>query len=124
LYSYTRSRCQGQRRVAFGQEYADIVAFILAQNGIPAGSIKLAADAPMNRVLVLSDAAAVAGTQSAPAEQVQLGELTGPVKQPSSLGPTQSELDRADDSTSDWLMYQQGMKSTLTRGSTSSTRAR
>jgi len=41
-------------------------------------------------------------------EQVQLGELTGPVKQPSSLGPTQSELDRADDSTSDWLMYNKG----------------
>ncbi len=109
LYIYTRQQMpKGNGESLSGQEYADIVAFILAQNGIPAGSIKLAADAPMNRVLVLSDAAAVAGTQSAPAEQVQLGELTGPVKQPSSLGPTQSELDRADDSTSDWLMYNKG----------------
>ena len=109
LYIYTRQQMpKGNGDSLSPQEYADIVAFILSRNSIPSGNIKLVADAPMNRVMVLSDAAPAAGTVSAPAEPVQLGELSGPVKQPGTHGPTQAELDRADDSTSDWLMYNKG----------------
>ena len=111
LYTYTRQQMpKGNGDSLPAQDYADIVAYMLSQNGIPAGTTKLAADGPMNRVLVLSDAASASAAQSAPAEPVQLGELAGPVKQPTTNKPTQSELDRADDSTSDWLMYNKGYR--------------
>src|SRR5260370_13489025 len=109
LYTYTRQQMpKGNGDSLPGQQYADIVAFMLAQNGWPSGSIALSPDTPMDRVLAFSDSAPPASAQRASAPPVKLGELTGPVKQPSSLGPTQSELDRADDSTSDWLMYNKG----------------
>jgi len=111
LYNYTRQQMpKGNGDSLPPQDYADIVAFLLAQNGIPSGTIKFTSDSPMNRVVVLSDAASAAATESAPAEQVQLGALAGPVKQPSTSRPTQAELDRADDSTSDWLMYNKGYR--------------
>jgi PQQ-dependent dehydrogenase (methanol/ethanol family) len=111
LYNYTRQQMpKGNGDSLPPQDYADIVAFLLAQNGIPSGTIKFTSDSPMNRVVVLSDAPSAAATQSAPAEQVQLGALAGPVKQPSTSRPTQAELDRADDSTSDWLMYNKGYR--------------
>jgi len=92
------------------QEYADITAFILSRNAIPAGNIKYTADSPMSRVMVLSDAAPTDSAESAPAEEVKLGELSGPVRQPTTHGPSQAELDAADNSTSDWLMYNKGYK--------------
>jgi hypothetical protein len=111
LYTYTRQQMpKGNGDSLPPQDYADIVAFLLAENGIPSGTIKFTSDSPMNRVLVLSDAASAAATQSAPAERVQLGALAGPVKQPSTNRPTQAELDRADVSTSDWLMYNKGYR--------------
>jgi alcohol dehydrogenase (cytochrome c) len=109
LYTYVRQQMpKGNGDSLPGQQYADIVAFMLAQNGWPSGSIALTPDTPMDRVLAFSDAAPLTSAQSTSAPPVKLGELTGPVKEPSSLGPTQSELDRADDSKSDWLMYNKG----------------
>ena len=111
LYAYTRTQMpKGNGDSLPPQDYADIVAFMLSQNGIPSGTIKLAADGPMNRVMVLANAASDAAEQSAPPEQVQIGALAGPVKQPSTNRPTQSELDHADSSASDWLMYNKGYR--------------
>jgi alcohol dehydrogenase (cytochrome c) len=111
LYKYTREQMpKGNGDSLPPQDYADIVAYMLSQSGIRSGSIRLAADGPMSRVLLLSDAASASTEQTAPAEPVKLGELAGPVKQPTTNRPTQSELDAADDSTSSWLMYNKGYR--------------
>src|SRR5262250_1977459 len=78
LYKYTREQMpKGNGDSLPPQDYADIVAYMLSQNGIPAGSITLAADGPMQRALVFSDAASTSAAQSAPAQPVKLGELAG-----------------------------------------------
>jgi alcohol dehydrogenase (cytochrome c) len=112
LYTYTRDQMpKGSGGSLSDQEYADIVAFMLAQNGLPAGSTKLQPKSPMDRVLVLSDSMPETGAQSTLAAPVKLGELAGPVKQPSTHGPAQAELDRADEDDSGWLMYNKGYRS-------------
>jgi alcohol dehydrogenase (cytochrome c) len=109
LYAYTHDQMpKGSGGSLPDQDYADIVAFVLAQNGFGAGTIKLEPKSPMNRVLVVSDTPSSSDAQAADAAPVKLGELAGPVKQPSTHGPTQAELDRADESDSDWLMYNKG----------------
>jgi PQQ-dependent dehydrogenase (methanol/ethanol family) len=92
-----------------GQQYADIVAYILAQNGLPAGEEKLTPDSPMDRVMTLSDAptAAPAAAAGPPAK---IGELIGTLQQPRTSKPTQAELDAADTSTTSWLMYNKGYR--------------
>jgi PQQ-dependent dehydrogenase (methanol/ethanol family) len=91
------------------QEYADIVAFILSQNGLPSGNEKLTPATPMHRVLALSDVA-ITAQPAASAPMVKLGELTGPVKQPGGSAPSQAELDAADADTRSWLMYNKGYR--------------
>jgi glucose dehydrogenase/mono/diheme cytochrome c family protein len=91
------------------QEYADIVAYILAQNGLPAGQEKFTPQTPMNRVLRLGPAARASLPAVSPM-QTKLFELTDPVKQPSTSGPTQAELDNADADTKNWLMYNKGYR--------------
>ncbi len=85
------------------QEYADVVAFVLAQNGLPGGGDKLTPETPMNRVLTLAETSTPTAAAAGP--PVKLGELIGPVKQPSTSKPTQAELDAADGDTKNWLMY-------------------
>src|SRR3954447_12360361 len=91
------------------QEYADIVAFILSQNGLPAGDERLTPTSPMDRVLALADSVSVAQS-TAPVPPAKLGELTGPVKQPTTSAPTQAQLDAADTDTQSWLMYNKGYR--------------
>lgn len=91
------------------QEYADIVAYILAQNGLPGGQEKFTPQTPMNRVLRLGPSARATLPAVAPT-QTKLFELTDPVKQPSSSGPSQAELDGADADTKNWLMYNKGYR--------------
>ena len=108
LYTYVHKQMPlGSPASLPSQEYADIVAFILAQNGLPAGPDKLTPTTPMNRVLVLSETGTDAQPVAATAP-VKLGALTGPVKQPTTSGPGQSELDKADTDTHSWLMYNKG----------------
>ena len=109
FYSYVHNNMPlGQGGQLDSQEYADIVAYILAQSGVPAGGEKLTPSSPMDRALSLSDVAAAA---SAPAvSRVELGKLYGTLKQPSTHKPTQTELDRADSSTDNWLMYNKGYR--------------
>ena len=108
LYSYVHKQMPlGSPDSLAPQAYADIVAFILAQNGLPAGQDKLTPATPMNRVLALSGNG-VDSQSGATAAPVKLGELTSPVKQPSTSGPGQSELDNADTDTQGWLMYNKG----------------
>jgi glucose dehydrogenase len=101
----------GQAGTLDGQEYADIVSYILAQNGLPAGGDKLTPGSPMGRVLELSGAAPVAdAAASGNADEVKIGALYGQLRQPSTNRPTQAELDAADTSTTDWLMYNKGYR--------------
>jgi glucose dehydrogenase/mono/diheme cytochrome c family protein len=106
-----------------GQDYVNVVAYILARSGLPAGTQKLTMRSPMNRVLQLSDAqtAAAPGT-SAPTAPVAIGALVGTVSQPTTNRPTQAELDAADAATGNWLMYNKGYRgerySTLARVNT------
>ncbi len=93
------------------QEYADIVAFLLAQSGLPAGTDKFTPYSPMDRVLELNAAAASGGTvASAPPGQIKIGALYGKLAQPTSSTPTQAELDGADAATGSWLMYNKGYR--------------
>jgi alcohol dehydrogenase (cytochrome c) len=102
------------------QEYADIVAFLLAQSGLPAGTDKFTPYSPMDRVLELKAALAAGGTvASAPPGQIKIGALYGKLAQPTTHAPTQAELDGADAATGSWLMYNKGYRgerySTLTQ---------
>ena len=110
FYSYVHKEMPlGNPESLKRQEYADIVAFILSQNGLPAGDEKLTPTSPMNRVLTLEGSVS-ASQAGAPAAPVKLGELTGPVKQPTTSGPTQAQLDAADADTQSWLMYNKGYR--------------
>jgi alcohol dehydrogenase (cytochrome c) len=110
FYAYVHKQMPlGYPETLKAQEYADIVAYILAQNGLPAGQEKFTPQSPMNRVLRLGPAAR-ATLPAAQPSQTRLFELTDPVKQPSTSGPTQAELDKADADTSNWLMYNKGYR--------------
>jgi PQQ-dependent dehydrogenase (methanol/ethanol family) len=93
------------------QEYADIVAFVLAQNGLPAGTDMFTPKSPMDRVLELA-AAHASGSSVAAATpgEVKIGALYGTLAQPSTTGPSQAELDQADTATDSWLMYNKGYR--------------
>ena len=90
------------------QTYADIVAFVLAQNGLPAGTDPLTPSTPMQRALVLGNAPDIGATPSAAPPHIVIGALIGEIRQPTTHGPTQPELDAADDATDSWLMYNKG----------------
>jgi PQQ-dependent dehydrogenase (methanol/ethanol family) len=93
------------------QEYADIVAFLLAESGLPAGNEMFTPRTPMDRVMVLpgtSESAASAGNVAP--RQVEIGKLYGALKQPTTSKPTQAELDAADSATTNWLMYNKGYR--------------
>ena len=112
FYNYVHDQMPlGQGGALDGQQYADIVAYVLAQNGVPAGNEKFTPSSPMDRVLTLTTAGAVAGSAaSAAPESVEVGKLYGSLKQPTTHKPTQAELDRADSATSNWLMYNKGYR--------------
>lgn len=96
LYAYVHKQMPlGAPETLEQQDYADIVAFVLAQNGLPAGVDKFTPQTPMNRVLTLGPAAR-ATLPVGPPSQTKLFELTDPVRQPSTAGPSQAELDAAD----------------------------
>jgi alcohol dehydrogenase (cytochrome c) len=110
FYNYVHKNMPlGQGGDLNSQEYADIVAYILAQNGLPAGEEKFTAKSSMERVLELSAAAGNAPA-SAPPGEVRIGELYGKLAQPDTHAPTQAELDAADTATTNWLMYNKGYR--------------
>jgi alcohol dehydrogenase (cytochrome c) len=113
LYNYVHTNMPlGQGGELNSQEYADIVAYILAQSGLPPGDEMLTPKSPMDRVLDLGAAAAAGGSvsASAPPAQVKIGELYGKLAQPTTSRPTQAELDDADSATNSWLMYNKGYR--------------
>lgn len=111
FYNYVHQNMPlGQGGNLSSQENADIVAYILAQNGLPAGEQKLTEKSPsMERVLTLAAAAANAPAGAPPAE-VRIGELYGTLAQPGTHAPTQAELDAADSAKTNWLMYNKGYR--------------
>jgi len=112
FYDYVQSNMPlGQGGALKGQEYADIVSYILAQGGLPAGNERLTPTTPMGRVLELSAAASAGGViADTGSAEVKIGELYGTLEQPTTNRPTQAELDAADASTTDWLMYNKGYR--------------
>jgi cytochrome c553 len=112
FYDYVQANMPlGQGAALKGQEYADIVAYVLAQVGVPAGNEKLTPTTPMDRVLDLSAAPTAGGAAvDASSGEVKIGELYGTLSQPTTNRPTQGELDAADASTSDWLMFNKGYR--------------
>ena len=93
------------------QEYADIMAFLLAQNGLPAGTDKFTPYSSMDRVLEFKTATAAGGTVAAAAPgEITIGKLYGKLTQPTTTTPTQSELDAADTARDNWLMYNKGYR--------------
>ena len=93
------------------QEYADIVAYLLAQSGLPAGNEMFTPRTPMDRVMELpGTSASAAAAASATPGQVKIGELYGTLAQPTTARPTQAELDAADAATTNWLMYNKGYR--------------
>jgi alcohol dehydrogenase (cytochrome c) len=121
FYSYVHSQMPlGAAGSLKGQDYVNVVAYILSRSGIPAGTQKLTMRSPMGRVMVLSDAqTATAPSSAAPATPIVMGALVGTVKAPTTSTPTQAELDAADAATGNWLMYNKGYRgerySTLSR---------
>ena len=111
FYDYVHTQMPlGQAGSLTGQQDADIVAYILAQSGLPAGNEKLTPTSPMDRVLDLSGAATAAASTPAEAPQIKIGELYGELKQPTTHTPTQQELDGADTAPTNWLMYNKGYR--------------
>ena len=112
FYDYVHTNMPlGQGGELNSQEYADIVAYVLAQNGLPAGNEKLTPKSAMDRALDLSGAAMTGSASAgAPPGVVKIGELYGKLSQPTTSRPTQAELDAADASTTDWLMYNKGYR--------------
>jgi|KBSMisStaDraftv2_1062788.scaffolds.fasta_scaffold09232_3 PQQ-dependent dehydrogenase (methanol/ethanol family) len=110
LYTYVHKNMPlGRGAVLPSQEYADIVAYILAQSGLPAGNERFTPKTPMDRVLTLTGAAETGSLAATGAPiDVKIGALFGELKQPTTTRPTQAELDAADASTTDWLMYNKG----------------
>jgi PQQ-dependent dehydrogenase (methanol/ethanol family) len=112
LYSFVHSQMPlGNPDSLKGQEYADIVAYVLAGNGLPAGLEDLTPQSALDRTLVLGGAAPPAPGASAAAAAstaARMHQLLTPLKQPSTSKPTQEELDRADTDTSNWLLYNKG----------------
>ena len=112
FYDYVHDQMPlGQAGSLKPQQYADIVAYIVALSGIEAGTEKFTPDSPMGRVLDLpggANASAAAAT-AAPAE-IRIGALYGEIEQPTTHGPTQAELDAADTATGNWLMYNKGYR--------------
>jgi len=107
-----------------GQDYVNVVAYILSRSGLPAGTQKLTIRSPMSRVMELSDAqTAAAPGSSDPAAPVSIGALIGSVAGPTTSRPTQAELDAADAATDNWLMFNKGYRgarySSLARVNTS-----
>ncbi|MEO8485754.1 MAG: PQQ-binding-like beta-propeller repeat protein [Betaproteobacteria bacterium] len=121
FYSYVHSQMPlGAAGSLKGQDYVNVVSYILSRSGIPAGTQKLTMRSPMARVMVLSDAeTATAPSSAAPAGLFVMGALVGTVRQPTTSRPTQGELDGADAATGSWLMYNKGYRgerySTLAR---------
>lgn len=111
FYGYVHdSMPLGQGGSLEGQVYADIVAFLLAQNGIAAGNEKFTPTTPMERVLEFG-AAISGGTQaSTGSTQIRIGALYGKLAQPTTTRPTQAELDAADGATTNWMMYNKGYR--------------
>ena len=112
FYGYVHSNMPlGQGGDLNSQEYADIVSYVLAQNGLPAGNEKLTPKSPMERTLDLSPGALAGSAVAAvvPAK-ISIGELYGRLSQPSTAGPTQAELDAADTAITSWLMYNKGYR--------------
>ena len=112
FYSYVHTQMPlGAAGVLKGQDYVNVVAYILSRSGLRAGTQKLTMRSPMSRVMELSDAqtAAAPGISAATAT-VSVGALIGSVTQPTTRRPTQAELDAADTATDNWLMYNKGYR--------------
>ncbi len=124
FYSYVHGQMPlGAAGTLKGQDYVNVVAFILSRSGLPAGTQKLTMRSPMGRVMELTDAqTAAAPGSTAPTTPVVMGTLIGTLRQPTSDRPTRAELDGADASAGNWLMYNKGYRgerySTLTRVNT------
>ena len=111
FYNYVHSNMPlGQGGELNSQEYADIVAYVLAHSGLPAGNEKLTPKSPMDRALDLASVSAGSAAASVPAGAVKIGELYGKLAQPTTSGPAQAELDAADAATTNWLMYNKGYR--------------
>jgi PQQ-dependent dehydrogenase (methanol/ethanol family) len=120
FYGYVHDQMPlGQAGTLDGQQYADIVSYVLAQNGLPAGTDKLTPATPMDRAMDLAGAASNPVAEAGAAEPIVIGKLYGELAQPTTQRPTQAELDASDTATDTWLMYNKGYRgerySTLTR---------
>src|SRR5262245_11842519 len=91
LYSFVHSQMPlGNPDSLKSQEYADIVAYVLAGNGLPAGLDELTPQSAMDRTLVLGGGAAGApGVSAAAAASTasRMHQLLTPLKQPSTSKP-------------------------------------
>jgi mono/diheme cytochrome c family protein len=112
FYSYVHSQMPlGAAGTLKGQDYANVVAFILSRSGLRAGTQKLTVRSPMGRVMELTDAqTAAAPGSTAPTTPLVMDALIGTLHQPTSHRPTQAELDGADAATGSWLMYNKGYR--------------
>ena len=78
FYGYVHDQMPlGQAGTLDGQQYADIVSFVLAQNGLPGGTDPLTPSTPMDRALDLAGAIGNAAAAAGPAEPVVIGKLYG-----------------------------------------------
>lgn len=93
------------------QQYADITAYVLSRNGLAGGTQRFTPASPMGRALALADSSAPGSAPPPLQGTVKLNALIGALKAPTSSGPTQAELDAADTSTTNWLMYNKGYRS-------------
>jgi alcohol dehydrogenase (cytochrome c) len=88
------------------QQSLAVVAFILQQNGFPAGASPIVGHYDITRIV---PAAAPGSAAAAEVGTVEAAPMV--VKQPSTNVPTQQELQNADTDADNWLMYGKGYRS-------------
>ncbi len=91
FYSFVHSQMpMGYPNSLKSQEYADLVAYVLASNGLPAGIQELTPQSQMDRTLVLGGAGSSGTAVAAAASRAtRMNQPLTPVKQPSTSKPTQ-----------------------------------
>jgi mono/diheme cytochrome c family protein len=111
LYGFVHTQMPlGRAGALRDQTYADIVSYVLSENGIAPGDERLTPKTPMQRALALGASTGKGAVAATPPTKFVMGALTGEVRQPTTHAPTQAELDRADDATDSWLMYNKGYR--------------
>ena len=103
MYIISTTMPPGQARSLTTEQHAGILAYILQQNGYPAGATDLELDSPRLQKVKLTSGTPIEASAGPKAELVFIKGSAAEIA--AGTGPTQEELNAAAQSTSDWLYH-------------------